>query len=121
MASFTLKSGLSAAFLPGVGRVTVGMVLVGEQYRKFSPALLVETVEVKTVAAVEARPVSTAPMITEVRPLAPKPVVAAPITPQATVLTEVRPEVAPILTETPEASVAPVAKDAKISNKFKRK
>jgi hypothetical protein len=115
MASFTLKSGVSAAFFTGVGRVVAGQILTGEEFRRFVPAILVETATAEVVAA----PVAS--VITEVRPAAP--VQAAPpvpaVVPEASVetITEVQPPVAgSVLTE-----VSAADSDAKMGKKPKRR
>ena len=46
MSSYSLKPGLTQVFLPGVGRVTPGMTITGDNLQRFVPQFLVEVVEV---------------------------------------------------------------------------
>lgn len=48
MKSYKVKPGTDVAFIPGVGKITEGTILMGDEYAKFAPRLLVE---VPTVAA----------------------------------------------------------------------
>lgn len=72
MGNFTLKPGASAVFLPGAGRVLPGVVLSGEQFRRFVPQFLVEMPEAKTAAAHPPAVIHLAAAPKEVPPPAPK-------------------------------------------------
>lgn len=75
MGNFTLKPGASAVFLPGAGRVLPGVVLSGEQFRRFVPQFLVEMpeaqVETKAAAAHPPAVIHLAAAPKEVPPPAP--------------------------------------------------
>jgi len=94
MASFKLNPQAGMVFLPGHGRVKPGDVLVGDQYRQFTPNLLVEVPDAPPAPPMEVR---VAP---KRQPLEmPKPLAEAPLelqepetSPDRRVLTEETPK-----------------------------
>lgn len=59
MKRFVLNPSLGMAFIPGLGKVMKGRVVMGDEYAKYSPRLLTEVPEV---------PVSAAPLLVEPAP-----------------------------------------------------
>lgn len=79
MKKFKLNGSVSVAYIPGAGKVTEGQELMGEEFGKYAPRLLMEVPET---------PVSAAPMLVEP---APSPVPAAPPAPSPAQVESVRP------------------------------
>lgn len=77
MSKFALKPGLSLALLPMAGKVAPGMILEGDQYRKFVPQFLVEVVDLGAATPAEPEKKSPPPVIVPPPP-APAPAPAAP-------------------------------------------
>lgn len=95
---YVLKPGLNALFLPGVGRVSPGQVLEGEQYARFVPNFLA----LAPGTAAEAIPDPKLATVTPITPaVVPSPRVEPPVPPVAPVPTT------PVVVE-PVVAVAPV-------------
>lgn len=108
MASFKLNPKAGMVFIPGRGRVREGEVLMGEEYRKYTPKLLVEVPDAPTVPPVEVKVVPKKVPMETPKPLAEAPLEAAEpkTSPNQKVLTE----------ETPIPKAKPVS-----SKKFSRR
>jgi hypothetical protein len=75
MPRFKLNPEAGMVFVPGHGRVKPGDILMGEQYRRFTPNLLVEVPDPPPAPPMETRVVKPKPKPLE----APKPVTKMPL------------------------------------------
>jgi len=102
MRRFKKKPELTYVLIPGFGMVKGDMLLTGDQYAKFCPALLVEVLEVAHAPVPASEPVATdAEVVAAVR--AHEQTVSAPLVPEY-----VPPMVAPVATiDTPTPVEAP--------------
>lgn len=97
MASFKANPESGSVFLPGHGRVRPGEILMGEQWRKFAPGLLVEVPDPPTEMPMEVRMTPKRVPLEVPKPLeeAPLETRETPTSPQLKVLTEEKPIVEP--------------------------
>lgn len=117
MDRFTLKPTLRIAFIAGVGQVRQNQVLVGEQFRKFVPAILVEIQDpVETPVDVAAAPPA---VIIPDPPVAVEPEVVSE--PKQPPVEEPAPEIAQEPVTPQEPKLAPTEKREKIERKKKEK
>lgn len=116
MSSFTLKPGLSAVFLPGAGRVAPGIVVTGEQFRRFVPQFLVEAP--KPPVAPQALSASKPVTVTPPPAIVPDAPVVVSVAPAAEAVAPVSAPAAPTVAPTTTPAVA--STDKKKEKKDKR-
>lgn len=63
MKRYVKNADVSQVFIPGVGRLTEGMVLVGDEYAKFAPRFLTEVPEMPNGAPLESTQPRTGPSL----------------------------------------------------------
>lgn len=70
MRQFKLKSGVDVAFIPGAGKLTESSVIMGNEYSKYVPGLLVEVMPASPPVELTEAPSAPKPL-TEVMPVPP--------------------------------------------------
>jgi len=93
MASFKANLESGSVFLPGHGRVRPGEILMGEQWRKFAPGLLVEVPDPPTELPMEVHMTPKRVSLEAPKPLEEAPLEAreAPTSPSMRPLVEEKP------------------------------